>query len=295
MREDNVILKGAESSGIHDGKIAAVTMVRDDSFFLQKWVEYYGRELGKENLYIFFDGLDQEVPEFCNGIQCRVVGKIGNDVKSSDKGRIRFVSGEARKLFKAGYEKVIGGDADEYLVVDPSLGKNLKQYLSEKDIGWTLSGLGLDFGQKIPGEESLSLDRPFLEQRKYAQIGTRYTKASVLGRPGEWGSGFHRMKHHDFTIGKGLYLMHFGYSDLSMIERRMANTDRLNQGWEKHMKKRSRTIRYVNSLVSHNFDKTVKIARKIETICRPPYAWNKPALMGWKTIVEIPERFRDCL
>ena len=30
--------------------IAALTMVRNDEFFLRKWVEYYGRELGRENL-----------------------------------------------------------------------------------------------------------------------------------------------------------------------------------------------------------------------------------------------------
>ena len=39
-------------------RIAALTMVRNDDFYLEKWVDYYGRQLGKENLYIFFDGLD---------------------------------------------------------------------------------------------------------------------------------------------------------------------------------------------------------------------------------------------
>ena len=41
-------------------KIAAITMVRNDDFYLRKWVQYYSRELGgRENLYVFFDGLDQ--------------------------------------------------------------------------------------------------------------------------------------------------------------------------------------------------------------------------------------------
>ena len=38
--------------------ICALTMVRNDDFNLRKWVEYYGRELGKENLFIYFDGTD---------------------------------------------------------------------------------------------------------------------------------------------------------------------------------------------------------------------------------------------
>jgi hypothetical protein len=40
-------------------KIAAITMARNDDFYLRKWVAYYGAQLGKENLYIFLDGLDQ--------------------------------------------------------------------------------------------------------------------------------------------------------------------------------------------------------------------------------------------
>ena len=31
-------------------------MVRNDEFYLRKWVEYYGAQLGRENLKIYFDG-----------------------------------------------------------------------------------------------------------------------------------------------------------------------------------------------------------------------------------------------
>ena len=31
-------------------------MLRNDNFFLKKWVEYYGAQLGRENLRIFFYG-----------------------------------------------------------------------------------------------------------------------------------------------------------------------------------------------------------------------------------------------
>ena len=43
--------------------IAAITMARNDEFFLSRWVEYYGRELGIENLYIILDGTDQDAPK----------------------------------------------------------------------------------------------------------------------------------------------------------------------------------------------------------------------------------------
>lgn len=276
-------------------RIAALTMVRNDSFFLRKWVEYYGRELGRENLYVYFDGLDQEIPEFCDGVNARCVEKIGNTVMSGDKGRIRFLSGEAKKLFEKGYEILIGGDGDEYLVVDPRSGKSLAEYLSDARTEGTLSGLGLDFGQKMGEEKELTLAEPFLTRRHYAQIGTRYTKTSVLFEPLEWGSGFHRVKGQNFHIGRDLYLLHFGYSDMKMIESRLGDKDRVGQGWEKHMKKRSRTIRYVSSLPARGFEKWISIARRIETLVRPPYAWNKPGLLGMRIVVRIPERFADVL
>ena len=61
-------------------RIAALTMVRNDDFYLRKWVEYYGAQLGMANLYIYFDGRDQVIPDFCAGTHACAVDKIGNNV-----------------------------------------------------------------------------------------------------------------------------------------------------------------------------------------------------------------------
>ena len=76
-------------------KIAALTMVRNDDFYLRKWVEYYGAQLGKENLYIYFDGLDQPIADFCAGTHAELHEKIGTQVVSAEKGRLRFLSERA--------------------------------------------------------------------------------------------------------------------------------------------------------------------------------------------------------
>lgn len=275
--------------------VAVVTMVRNDDFFLQKWVEYYGTEFGKENLYIFFDGTDQKIPDFCNGTNSRLVEKIGSHVVAAEKGRLKFLSEKASKLMAEGYKAVIGVDADEYIVVDPSLNVSLKEYILNQDNGKSLSALGLDFGQKLGMETDLSLSKPFLEQRRFAQVGTRYTKPSILYHPAVWGSGFHRIKGENFKIGKDLYLLHFGYSDKKIIEDRFKDKDRLSQGWEKHIRKRSRTIRLVTEKKACDFNRSTKFARRIQSVLRPPYAINKPAMFGLKLIVELPSRFRSIL
>lgn len=273
--------------------ICALTMVRNDDFYLRKWVEYYGAELGKENLYIYYDGLDQVPGDFCKGTNTVVHEKLGNQVVQAEKLRLKFLSDKAAELLAGGYDMVIGVDADEFLVVDPKTKKSLREYLSEASVDVCLSALGLDFGQKLGEENEITDSIPFLQQRHYAQIGTRYTKPSVVAKPCVWGAGFHRVKGHNFHIGKDLYLMHFGYFDLKRIEDRVSDKDRAAQGWEKHIRKRSRTIRYVTELKARDFDRWTKIARICQTFVRPPYAWNKPAMFEARIVVRIPDRFQN--
>ncbi|HIR83562.1 MAG TPA: glycosyltransferase family 2 protein [Candidatus Cryptobacteroides pullicola] len=274
-------------------RIAALTMVRNDDFYLEKWVDYYGRQLGKENLYIFFDGLDQKIAPFCEGTNASLHEKIGSQVVEAEKGRLAFLSSQAAGLLSRGYDLVIGVDADEFIVVDPKLGMSLPEYLSSVRIRTSLSALGLDFGQKIGEEDDIRSDIPFLRQRHYAQIGTRYTKPSIVAAPCRWGSGFHRIKGHNFHIGRDLYLLHFGYFDKKRLEERFSDRDRLSQGWGKHMKKRARTIRYATGLPARQFDRWVRFARICQTLCRPPYALNKPAMFELRIVVRIPDRFSE--
>ena len=275
-------------------KIAAITMVRNDHFYLRKWTEYYGRELGEENLYILVDGLDDPLPDWCPKAHVIPCERVQGQVAAADKGRIRLISAKARELFDR-YDLVIGTDADEILAVDPALGLSLAQYLSGLDIRTSVSGLGVDVGQRLGEEGDITTDAPFLSQRHYARLCTRYTKASVMARPLEWGSGFHRIKGHNFHIAKDLYLFHFGYFDQTRIRARFSDQDRLAAGWQRHLEKRSETIRLCSTLPVRDWDRSVRFARRVQTWCRPPYAWNKPAMFELKLIVRIPDRFSSVI
>lgn len=273
-------------------KICAITMVRNDEFYLRKWVEYYGVQLGRENLRIFLDGKDQEIPDWCPGVSVTAVDKIPGQVVEAEKGRLDFLSSRAEELLQE-YDLVIGVDADEFLIVDPDLGMTLPEYLSKADIDVSLSGLGVDVGQHTGEEGDITTDETFLNQRHYARLSTRYTKPCVIAKPVKWGRGFHRIKGHNFHIGKGLYLFHFGYFDLGRIKARFDDPSRRAAGWTKHLERRSKTIRQVTEGKARDWDKTTRFARFLQTICRPPYAWNKPAMCELVLIVRIPERFRE--
>ncbi len=275
-------------------KIAAITMARNDSFFLKKWISYYGRELGRENLYVFLDGLDQEAPEGSEGVSITKVEKIKGKVVALDRARLKFLSDRAAELL-TDYDLIIGCDADEFLVVDPKLEISLRAYLSTLNIQSSASGLGLDIGQNLNEEKPIIENENFLSQRSYAFVSTRYTKPVVIAQPLTWGSGFHRIKGENFHIAEHLYLIHLGGFDDNMLMARFSDKDRMAGGWAKHIEKRRKTIVEVTERKAIDLDKISKKLRLFQTFCRKPYAWNKPSMAWWKVVVKLPERFKNIL
>lgn len=276
-------------------KICAITMVRNDEFYLRKWVEYYGAQLGRENLRIFFDGEDQVVPDFCEGVETLLRPRAAGNVAQSDKGRIEFLSSRAALLFEQGYDLVIGTDVDEFLLVDPSLNQTLSAYLSERKIKFCLSALGIDVGQHLNLEKPIDSSRPLLSQRSYAYLSSRYTKASVIAKPVRWGSGFHRVKGYDYHIAKDLYLFHLGGFDYEMMKKQLGNSDLLNAGWAKHLRRRAKTIRIVTEKRSRDWDTAIPRMRFVQQWFRQIFAWNKPWNPITKVVVRIPDRFKNIL
>ena len=138
----------------YNKKIAAITMARNDEFFLNRWIAYYGKELGEENLYIYLDGLDQKTPSKAGKSNIKKLPHKEEAVQQGDKTRILLLSNLANKLFKRGYEIVIGCDCDEFLIVDPALNTSLSEYLSKKSNYSSLSGLGMDVGQDLKTEST---------------------------------------------------------------------------------------------------------------------------------------------
>ena len=271
-------------------KVCALTMVRNDDFFLKRWVDYYSAQLGAANLYVYFDGEDQKVPEFCKDVNVCVRPRVAGLVAAADRGRIDFLSSQAAELLTR-YDMAIGTDVDEFLVVDPAIGKSLVEFLSSQPDRVSYSGLGVDVGQHLEKEDEIVDGKTFLEQRHFAQLSTRYSKSTVITRPVAWGSGFHRVRNKNFHIVKYLYLFHFGCVDMKRLEAKFVDPDKVATGWSRHLKKRAKTIFNVTEGKERAWDKWVKAARFIQNYVRPVYAWNKPAMLNMKIIVRIPERF----
>ena len=269
-------------------KIAAITMARNDEFFLSHWIKYYGDEIGTENLYIYLDGTDQVTPKNAGAAHIKKLPHTDMPRAAGDKYRIGLMNDLARELLKS-YDIVIGCDCDEFLIVDTNTNKTLAEYLSCIKIKNTVSGLGLDVGQNMNCESTLDTSAPILPQREYALLSTRYTKPVVKNAPVDWGSGFHSISGHNFHIDKNLYLLHFGAVDMQMLEQKAAAR---GADWLNHLRRRGNgTINAVTNLPARD-EKWLRRARILQTFARPIYALDKPGMFGLKRVVKIPSRFK---
>lgn len=272
-------------------KIAVVSMARDAGFFVSRWMDYYSGQLGAANLFLLIDGYDQPLPAGSGDINVLRLPHKEQVRSRGDRNRARLVSMFARSLFYR-YDIVIAHDIDEILVIDPAISGSFHEYFSRPARTASLSALGLDVGQHTEEEEALDHDRPLLEQRAYAHVSARYTKAVVATRPLTWGSGFHRVKGRNFHIDPALYLFHFGMVDYNSCMEKQGEQSLPGPGWQGHLERRYELFDLIRSADAIEGDEFFPEARKRQSLLRPLYALNKPGMLKEKPVIRIPERFR---
>lgn len=266
-------------------------MCRNDDFFIPKWITYYGEQFGYENMFLFLDGFDQVAPPESKSINVIKVPRKTLNRTQGDRNRARLISTFAKTLFHR-YDIVIAHDIDEFLVLDPIVGISLSQYLQQPFSYSSLSGLGLDVGQHLTLELPLDPTRPFLDQRMYAHVSSRYTKPVVATKPVVWGSGFHRVKGKNFHIDPNLFLFHTGMIDEERAFGKKEDDTRKAEGWDAHHSRRRQLFDLIQHTEAVDGDLIFDRARKRQNLFRPIYALNKPGRLKEKPIIKIPERFK---
>ncbi len=267
-----------------------MTTCRNDAMFLEKWVDYYSRAFGQENLFVILDGLDQNPTSNMKRVNFIRLPHQPLERVAAMRRRARVMSDFGRGLHRY-FDIVIASDVDEFLVLDPNVGTNLADYLSQIKNRKSISGLGLDVGQNLDLETPIDHKRPYLSQRNYAHVSARYTKPNTSFNPVTWGSGMHRVKGQNFRIDPNLFLFHFGMVDYEAFERRLRDHDRLTSGWNSHLERRMRIYEIIRKNNAIAGDEYFERARKLESFFRPLYAINKPGMIKGQPVIKIPERF----
>lgn len=217
------------------GRIAAITMVREDAFYLQKWIAHYGAEFGQDNLYIICHGGLAHVVAICRG--CNIlrvpIRGAGDTVghKQYNRNRADLVQALVRGLLGY-YDFCIYADVDEFIVLDPSRGQRLREFILSHDGETVISPFGLDVVHvRNIDEAPVSLDEPMLRARTFCRVAPRYTKPSITNCNVTWEGGFHYSTHPRLHIPDGLYCFHMKWADrdLALIAHHARSRNKLGE------------------------------------------------------------------
>ena len=189
-------------------RFAAVTMVYQDYWFLKQWLDYYGKQFGRENLYVLGHGDDPMHEEICQGANLIRVPRNGM-FPDFDEQRWRLLSDFSSTL-KLHYSAVICSDVDE-VVVAHRQPHNLADVLSNQGLPDYAGAVGFE----VLGHDEFDEDKPILEQARGFVFSSRYSKPCVLRKPGRFTPGAHGM-YHDWQHSNDLVLLHLQFANAAL-------------------------------------------------------------------------------
>lgn len=190
---------------------AAVTMVRDDAFFLKSWLRHYGDVLGRENCYVINHGRGEAVADLAKG--CNVIGIPGDPHPNFDMKRWRMLNNFVQGL-RCYYNHIIIGDVDELVIVDPDDGRNLLEYLTDQPQKRMLTPLGLEVIHRIDLEPEAITDH-IIGPRRHVRLAPHYSKPCIVSHGAKIARGGHFTQFDRLIAPDELFLMHLKFCDFS--------------------------------------------------------------------------------
>lgn len=206
----------------------ALTMVRDDYFFLERWIRYYGGLFGKSALYIVNHGGNPRVAEIAEG--CTVINIPDMFNEMFDAMRWRMLTHFANGL-RSYYEFVVVGDVDEYVLPDPKQGADLVDFLGKRRRGVTVTPVGLEVVHRPDIERDTIGEGPMLGPRRHVRFTTAYSKPCILSKHSDLSRGGHYAKDPELKLFRNLYLFHMRYVDADLyrdtLDRRAGRVEQI--------------------------------------------------------------------
>lgn len=165
-------------------------MVRDEDFFLQLWARHYGREFGRENLFIIDHNSQHIPPGDVLGPGANIWRLPYNNPVSDPTGENRAFDDERRRCLSrqadallAYYDAVVIGDADEIWVTDAP-GQSLRAYLDAlPEIGMR-AGMGIEMFHDPGTEPPWDPEANIFDQRRFFRYRFLCAKPWLVGERG---------------------------------------------------------------------------------------------------------------
>lgn len=191
----------------------AITMARDEADMLPRWISYYGRQLGVDNLIVLDDNT---VDGSTDDLPCTVHRLPPPPWQTNwAQARRRVANGIADGLL-ACYDVVIFTDVDEFLVPDPDRHSGLLAYLSARAARHVVAPLGVNVLHNPRLEPPLHADEPVFGQRRFVKFAPGMCKPLIKRIAAEWQAGLHGISA-PFEIDRELWLLHLKFYDVDAL------------------------------------------------------------------------------
>lgn len=197
-------------------RVAVLTTVRDEAEMLPRWVDYYGRQVGLDNLLVLDDN---SVDGSTKDLPCTVYRLPEAPWRMEwAPGRLRIVNGLAQALL-ACYDFVVFTDADEFLVPDPAKYDGLRDYLAGRLDRTVIAPLALNVLHNPAAEpDELDQTRPVLAQRRHVKFAPVMCKPLLKRLPAPWRPAFHGI-NAPYEIDRDLLMLHLKYYDVTTLRK----------------------------------------------------------------------------
>jgi hypothetical protein len=199
-------------------KIAVVSHGKDEDFFYEMWLRYYGELFGYENLYFVKDSSDWVLPERspCPNV---VEERFPAHRQEFDQEIGRYMSVFCSGLLDR-YDIVIRTDIDEFLFPDPKAGSWDTVFAEVLECGY-LYALGFDVIHRPKLEGPYNKTIGIFEQRLLLRLDGTYCKSHIISQPVQWRGPCHRIEGVPFRISNALCMAHLALIDRDMLIRRL--------------------------------------------------------------------------
>jgi Glycosyl transferase family 2 len=181
--------------------VFALTFAYNEHFFLPRWAEYYGSQLGMENLFVLDHGSSDLSTQGLGRVNIIRVPRTPFD----DVRKCQYASYQHAALLQY-YDAGFVMDVDEFIVADPQKYKNLREFAS-KTQAEALACVGLELCHIRSLEPAYNDALPVLFQRSHVLFDSWICKRAFARKPIRFGGGCHT-SDQPVVFDEDLYLIH---------------------------------------------------------------------------------------
>jgi len=197
-------------------KAAVFTIVKDELYFLPRWIKHYQKSFGNEDIYI----LDHNSTDGSTKDLSVNVIQVNNTISFDHDWLVNQVQNFQQDLLQK-YECVLFSEVDEFVyTVEQPLTKLIEQFINDVDINYLTTNT-YDLVQSVDNKEfSLNEQEDILSKRSYWIHNPNFGKTLLSKIPLNWSVGFHTLVDKVPCYKYDLFMLHLHKWDFKLMCKR---------------------------------------------------------------------------